>query len=194
MLRHRIAAVALTLAVAGAPSTVLGQGRPDPGALISAQQKAMGRFDMMDGVWRGPATIMGPSGERQALTQTERVGPFLDGALKVIEGRGYADDGSVAFNALGIISYDPGTKTYTMRSYTQGRAGDFAITPTESGFQWEIPAGPMKIRYTAEISDGTWKEMGERIPPGGEAVQFFEMTLTRVGDSDWPSAGAAGPK
>jgi hypothetical protein len=25
-------------------------------------------------------------------------------------------------------------------------------------------------------------------------VRFFEMTLTRVGDTDWPGAGAISPK
>jgi hypothetical protein len=37
-------------------------------------------------------------------------------------------------------------------------------------------------------------EIGERIVPGGEPVRFFEMTLKRIGDTDWPAAGAVGPK
>ena len=51
------------------------------------------------------------------------IGPFLDGSLKVIEGRGYDPDGKVTFNALGIISVDEGTGAYMMRSYAleQGR-------------------------------------------------------------------------
>jgi hypothetical protein len=28
----------------------------------------------------------------------------------------------------------------------------------------------------------------------GEAVRFFEMNLKRVGDTDWPAAGAIPPK
>ena len=31
---------------------------------------------------------------------------------------------------------------------------------------WEIPAGPMKIRYTATVKDGKWLEVGDRIQPG----------------------------
>ncbi len=42
-------------------------------------------------------------GEVHAITQTQRVGPFLDGSLKVIEGSGYEADGQVGFNALGVI-------------------------------------------------------------------------------------------
>jgi hypothetical protein len=134
------------------------------------------------------------SGEKHTITQTERVGPFLDGAVKVIEGRGYEGDGSAGFNALGIISYEPATGAYTMRAYAQGHVGDFALTPTADGFRWEIPAGPTTMRYTAVIKDGTWSEVGDRIVPGKEPTRFFEMTLTRVGDTDWPVAGAVNPK
>ncbi len=194
MLRYGIAVLGLSLVVAGAPSIALGQGRPNPAALVSAQQEAMNRFSLMDGVWRGSAWIMLPSGDKHQLTQTERVGPFLDGSVRVIEGRGYEDDGSVGFNALAIVSFDPKTDTYSMRSYAQGHAGDFVITPTEDGFQWEIPAGPMTIRYTAVFGDNTWKEVGDRITPGGEPVRFYEMTLTRVGDTSWPTAGTVDPE
>ena len=154
----------------------------------------MNRFVIMDGVWRGSAWIMLPSGEKHHLTQTERVGPFLEGSVRVIEGRGYEDDGSVGFNALAIVSFDLETDTYSIRSYAQGHAGDFVITPTEDGFQWEIPAGPMTIRYTAVISDSTWKEVGDRIRPGGETIRFYEMTLTRVEDTSWPAAGWVDPE
>lgn len=65
----------------------------------------------MDGVWRGDGwTVLG-NGQKHSVTQTERIGPFLGGSVKVIEGRGY------------------------------------------------------------------------------EPVRFFEMNLTRVGDTDWPGAG-----
>ena len=176
------------------PSIALGQGQQDPAVLISAQREAMNRFEILDGVWRGTAWYMLPSGEKHQLTQTERVGPFLDGSVKVIEGRGYDADGRVSFNALGIISFNAQTKTYSIHSYAQGQAGDFIITPTDEGYQWEIPAGPMKIQYKAIFSDNTWKEIGERVSPDGTSIQFYEMTLNRITDTDWPSAGAVAPK
>lgn len=194
MPRYVFALAATLLAAAGAWTVVSAQEGYDPATVIAAQKKAMERFARMDGVWRGSAWTMTRSGEKHHITQTERVGPFLDGAVRVIEGRGYEEDGSVSFNALGIISFDPGSDAYTMHSYAQGHSGDFAITPTEDGFQWEIPAGPMTIRYTAVIEDGVWKEVGDRIVPGKEAIRFFEMTLTRVGDTDWPAAGAVEPE
>jgi hypothetical protein len=114
--------------------------------------------------------------------------------VKVIEGRGYNPDGKVAFNAFGTISYNPATRVYTLHSYAQGNVGDFVLTPTADGYVWEIPAGPMTIRYTAVIKGGALREVGDRIMPGKEPVRFFEMNLKRVGDTNWPAGGAISPK
>jgi hypothetical protein len=188
--RHRLTLFTLLLLIAGISLTVSAQGRPDSAALIAAQREAMKAFAAMDGVWRGPAWTILPSGVKHNITQTERIGPFLDGSIKVVEGRGYNADGTVGFNAFAIIFYDPATKAYTLHSHALGQVGDFVIKPTADGYTWEIPAGPMTIRYTAVIKDGTLREVGDRIMPGKDPVRFFEMDLKRVGDSDWPAAGA----
>lgn len=174
----------------GVSDTALGQGRPDPAVTIAAQREAMKSFASMDGVWRGPAWTILSSGEKHSITQTERMGPFLDGSVKLIEGRGYDPDGKVTFNAFAIISYNPTTRTYAFHSYAQGNSGDFVITPTPDGYVWEIPAGAMTIRYTAVIKNGTLREVGDRIVPGKEPVRFFEMNLKRIGDTTWPAEGA----
>ena len=62
---------------------------------------------------------------------------------------GYDADGRTTFNALGIISYNVATKSYSMRSYAMGQTGDFPVMLTSDGFAWEIPAGPATIRYQA---------------------------------------------
>lgn len=187
-------AILVLLVTVGVAGRVWSQPQPDMAAVMASQRQALAKLDFMDGTWRGPAWTLLPSGEKHALTQTERIGPFLDGAVKVIEGRGYEADGRVGFNAFGIVSYDPGKRAYTMRAYAQGRVGDFPLTVTADGFTWEIAAGPATIRYTAEVKDGTWHEYGERIMAGAELVRFHEMTLKRVGDTDWPAAGTVGPK
>ena len=191
---QRQAMPALMLLVVALAPAVLGQGRPDPTATIAAQREAMAPLAMMDGVWRGPAWTILPSGEKHNITQTERIGPFLDGSIKVIEGRGYGVDGKVTFNAFGAIWYDPATRVYTLHSHAQGQVGDFVLKPTADGYVWDIPAGPMTIRYTAVIKNGNWLEVGDRILPGREPVRFFEMNLKRVGDTNWPGAGAIPPK
>ena len=190
---NRLAPLVLMIAM-GTFVSAQAQGRPDPGALIETQRVAMGPLAFMDGIWRGPAWTILPSGEKHTLTQTERVGPFLDGSVKVIEGRGYEPDGRLSFNAFATISFSSSTRSYTMHSYAQGNVGDFVLTPRADGFVWEIPAGQMTIRYTAVIKDGTWREVGDRIVPGKDPVRFFEANLKRVGDTNWPAAGAVGPK
>jgi hypothetical protein len=193
MLQRRFAVIAILFVwfVAAAP-VVLGQDRPDPVKLLAAQREAMAKLSLMDGVWRGPASTIGPGGTKHEIIQTERVGPMLDGAVKIVEGRGYDADGNVAFNALGIVSYDPVRQAFSMRSYAMGNAGDFVLTPTADGFVWKIPAGPMTIHYTAVVKDDTWHEVGDRMVPGQDPIRFFEMTLTRVGDSAWPAGGTIG--
>jgi len=194
MIKRRIAVLIFLMMVTGVATTALGQGRQDPATLIAAQREAMQRLAVMDGVWRGPAWTILPSGEKHTITQTERIGPFLDGSVKVIEGRGYDPDGKVTFNAFGTISYNPATRVYTLHAYAQGQVGDFVLTPTADGYVWEIPAGSMTIRYTAVSKDGAWREVGDRIMPGKEPVRFFEMNLKRIGDTNWPAGGAVSPK
>ena len=185
----------LTLVMAAVmPLRTFTQERPDAASLLVAQRTAMASLAMMDGEWRGPAWTILPSGEKHTITQTERIGPFLEGSVKVIEGRGYETNGRVSFNAFGTISFEVAKHAYTMHSYALGSVGDFVLKPTPDGYVWEIPAGPSTIRYTAVIKNGAWQEVGDRISSGHEPVRFFEMTLTRVGDSTWPAAGAVPPK
>ena len=170
------------------------QERPAPAKLIAAQREAMKPFAGLDGVWRGSAWTIRPDGTKHEITQTERIGNFLDGSVKVIEGRGYDPDGTVTFNAFGIISYNVAKKSYSFHSYAMGQEGDFAFEPTADGYIWSIPAGPMTIRYTAVVKDGKFREIGERLMPGKEPMQIFEMNLKRIGDTDWPAAGAVPQK
>lgn len=173
------------LVCAGAVSA---QQPPDTASLLKAERAAMAPLSMMNGVWRGSAWFLTGSGEKHTITQTERVGPFLDGSVKMMEGRGYESDGKVSFNALGVVSYDPMSKAYRMHSHAQGFAGDFNLKLAPHGFVWEVPAGPATMRYTATIREGTWHEVGERIVKGKPPVRVFEMKLKRVGNTIWPAA------
>jgi hypothetical protein len=190
----RLVAALCTSLLFFAPMQASAQGRPDSAALLAAQREAMQPLQAMNGVWRGTATLVEPNGEKRTITQTERIGPLLDGTLKVIEGRGYDADGNLLFNSFGIVSYNPATRGYSLRSHARGLSGDWVFVPTADGFSWEIPAGGATIRYTATIKGDVLHEVGERIVPGGQPMRFFEMTLRRIGGTDWPAAGAIGPK
>jgi hypothetical protein len=108
---------------------------------------------IFDGFWRGPAKVIGFDGKEINITQTERVGAFLDGTIKIIEGRGYAPDGSNPFNAFAVISFSPQSSKYNFRSYASGYSGDFPLEVRADGFTWTIPAGPAALRYTATVKD-----------------------------------------
>lgn len=123
----------------------------------------------MDGEWRGTAITTLPGGSKHSITQTERIGPLLDGSVKVIEGRGHEQDGRISFNAFGIVYFDGARQVLRFQAHAMGMSGDYSFTPTADGYVWEIPAGPMTIRYTTTIRG-------------------------RIGDSTWPAAGAVPPK
>lgn len=191
MKRLMTAVVATTMLVAaGLPAAAQDAG---PHGGDAARKAAMAKLAFMHGEWRGPASGTNPDRSSFAVTQTERIGPMLDGDILVIEGRGYNPDGSTGFNAFAVISWDAETDAYVMRSYTRGYAGTFPLTLTDRGYVWEVPAGPGTMRYEADVTDTTFHEVGDFVMPGQPPYRSFEMTLTRRGDSDWPSAGAVPP-
>lgn len=195
MTRIRLATVAmLLLTTPGLTLKIFAQRPPDPEVLLQAQREAMAPLSFMDGEWRGSGWAFSPKGEKYQFTQTERVGPFLGGSVKVIEGKAYDEQGKVLFNAFGTVSFDPAKKVYSMHSYAQGSVGDFSFKPTADGFEWEILAGPVTIHYKAVIKDGSWHEVGDRITAGKDPVRIFEMNIKRIGDSTWPAAGSVKPK
>ncbi len=153
-----------------------------------AEEDAAHPLAFMFGEWVGPASGVSQAGPF-SLTQTERVGPMLDGDAVVIEGRGYDDDGNTVFNALGIVSPTATDDGWEMRTYANGRTGTFPFEITDTGYVWSLPAGPgARMVYTATFDGNSWHQTGAYTPTEGPARQTFEMALTRTGDSDWPAA------
>lgn len=184
------AAAAILLAP---PVTALAQVPVQP-AGSAVQREAVGALDFLDGEWRGQAVVHGPSGT-ETLTQTERVGSLLGGSIKVIEGRGYAADGSTVFNAMAVLSWDEREGRYRFRSWANGFSGDYRFERTADGFRWETPAGPnARIEYVAVIRDGTWHEVGTYVAEGQPPRPMIEMRLTRIGGTEWPADGAVPPR
>lgn len=163
-------------------------------AIAAEPAGPLAKFDAMKGVWKGEAKGFGPGGAPFTVTQTERIGALLGGDVLVIEGTGYDAGGKVAFNAFGVISLNAQTQGYEFRAYTGGRSGTFKMTPTDTGAVWEMPAGPnANIVSTITIKDGTWHEVQQYVMQGQPARTVVEMNLKRIGDSEWPAAGAIKP-
>ena len=179
---HTISIGLIALAAPAAAQSIY-----DPAVRLAAQREAMVRLSFLDGVWRGSAWAVTPQG-RHEIVQTERIGGFLGNSLKVIEGRGYNPDGSVGFNAFGVIAFDPESRTYNMTSWAMGYVGTFPLRMTDNGYVWERPDRPgVTIRYTATITGDSFREVGEQIAGGAAPVRVFEMELRRVGTTEWPA-------
>lgn len=146
------------------------------------------------GEWRGEARVATREGGEIILTQTERVGPILDGNAVVIEGKGYDAEGKAIFNAFAVVSSTGAGGAWEMRSYADARAGTFPFEPKPDGFVWSTPAGPnARTVYTAVIVGDRWRQTGEFVANGQPPRKVFEMDLRRIGDTDWPAAGAVAP-
>lgn len=142
----------------------------------------MSRLAWMEGEWSGTAKVLGRGGERK-LIQTEVIKPMLGGAVLLVEGRGFDDQGVLEFNAVATISYDPEADAYTMNAMSAGRATRPEISVLDDGFDWTIRQGPVVIEYRARYADGVWRESGTMSVPGQQPRKFIEMELRRLGDT-----------
>lgn len=186
------AALALAVVPAVVATSAAAQAAQLP-AGTEAQRQAMQAFSWMDGEWRGTAEAMVGPGQTRTVAHTERIGPMLGGSIKVIEGRSYNPDGSVAFNAFAVISWDEANNRYVMRSYANGHAQDFPLEGGADGFRWTIPSRGGEIRYATTFKDGEWNEVGHFVMEGREPMQVVKMTLRRTGDTGWPAAEPVSP-
>lgn len=197
------------LSILGATSALAQDGGDDGAGQDAGQDAGQGAGEgageavhplaFLYGEWRGTASGVGPDRQPFEITQTERVGPLLGGDVVVIEGRGYDAAGALKFNALGVVSYNAQTEGWEIRSYNDGRSGTFPMTIGEMGYEWSIPAGPgARMVYRAQVAVGmdgdTWTSTGTFEREGGPVFETFSMTLTRIGDTDWPAAGALAPQ
>ena len=166
---------AATLCVTGE----LAAQAPDPAAV----QAAIAKLDFMVGRWRGEAWQLRGS-ERVQTQMRETVERKLGGAVLLVEGRGAivapGAEERVVHHALGVISWDPRTSSYTLRSYlATGQSGDFAVTLVDGGVSWtrEVPGG--SIRNTARFTSDEWHEVGEFSRDGATWTQVMELRLKR---------------
>ncbi|MDP3740532.1 MAG: hypothetical protein Q8R02_24310 [Hyphomonadaceae bacterium] len=179
-----------------APSAPVKQAKTQagPSKRVLAQHEAMKALAFLDGEWRGPSKLLRKEGWTP-MVQTERAGTMLDGTVRMIESRGYETGGRQSFNTLAIISYDPDSKSYSMRSYSAGRWGDYPLDVTANGFAWEVPSNRQTIiRYEAVVKNGVWTQTATRVPEKGEPEKYVEFSAKRVRNGSWPAGGALSPK
>ena len=170
-----------SLAFAMALSGTLAAQGPDP----AAARAALERLSPMVGRWRGEAWMAREGGQRAQTVMTETVERKLGGTVLLIEGLGQAPaegggEPRVVHHALAVLSFEPRTGAYQMRSYlANGLSGDFAVTLVEGGVSWsrEVPGGT--VRNTARFTAEEWHEIGEFSRDGTTWTQVMEMRLRR---------------
>jgi hypothetical protein len=155
------------------------------------QQEAMRKLDFIAGKWRGPAKYQAGPDKKGSLIQSEDVQFKLKGTVLLVEGTGRRPDDEVApggdriaFNALAVVSYDPGAKEYRIKAYTmEGRSVETELKLVDKGFVWGFPL-PNKageVRHTMKLTEkGEWHEISEFSRDGKTWFKTLEMTLTRV--------------
>ena len=140
-------------------------------------------FANLIGNWEGEGwTMLGPE-QRVEFDQVEIIESKANGHVVVVEGLGNnKETGELAFQAFGIFSYDVVNQKYQFTAY-QTNGYSITVEPelTDDSFVWGFDTGQGTIRYTANITDTTWSQIGEFSPDGGENwFQTFEMNLTKT--------------
>ena len=175
----RYYALRAILGLALATPVGLAAQAPDP----AAAQAGIARLDFMVGRWSGQAWQQRGS-ERVQTQMLEVVERKLGGAVLMVEGRGTipvpgAED-RVVHHALGVISFDPPTRSYTLRSYlASGQSGDFVLTLSEGGVSWTREVQGGRVRNTARYTGDEWHEVGEFSRDGINWTQVMELRLRR---------------
>lgn len=156
---------------------------PDPDRVA-----AIDALEFMVGTWEGEGWIQRGPDSRQTMRSHEVVERRLDGTLLLVEGTHRARltedaEPTTVHHALAIISPDS-DGGYRFTSWLANRdGGDFSGELVDGAFVWKIPSPRGEIRYTIRLDDaGRWFEVGEIQAEDGSWRQFFEMTLSRVGD------------
>ena len=176
VLRKTIGALAI-VSIISVPARA--QAPPDPGPAIAAVKQVA----FLEGNWSGEGWIqMGP-GPREEFAQVETVELKVDGSILQIEGIGYSkgENPEKVHHALALIAFDPIGNNLVFSSFVAGRPRlDVVAEVMGNSFTWGFsPPGGGQIRYSLQVEDGTWHEVGEYSADGESWFQFFEMHLTK---------------
>ena len=164
------------------------------GTILTAQpneginKEKMKTFDAWIGRWQGEGAMQMGQGEPKKSTVDEHIQSKLDGTILLIEGIGKAKNANtqeetVVHHALGILSYDPVTDQYKLRSHLKnGRSTDawFTIVGENIPVGFEAPNVKMRYFITLDPIQKSWHEIGEFSQDGSTWQKVFEMNLKKT--------------
>ncbi len=180
-MRRRTSLGLFSAAVLLAGPAAFGQA-PQPPA---GQVEAMKKLDRWVGEWKGSGWAAYGPGQRNEFTIVEKVQRKLGGSVLLVEGRGTkkADGGEVVVHeALALLSYDDAAKRYRWQAHDlRGQAITVEPKLIDGGIEWGFRSGErgVTVRFTIQIDEKRWHEVGEVSPDGKTWSKFLEMTLQR---------------
>ncbi len=147
-------------------------------------QDSMQQVSIMIGKWEGKGWQMNQKGEKSNSNVDENIQWKLDSTLILMEGIGKSDNGNIAHNALGLLSFDPFNKKFEFNSHLanglETTASFEVIKPNEKFKWWFNDNRGGTIRYSISINSNKWNEEGEYSQDGTQWNKFFEMNLERI--------------
>lgn len=146
--------------------------------------QAMSKLASMIGEWKGSGWMRRGPGEPSHTLSLETVESKLGGRLLVVEGLHHSKDDptQVVHHAFGVISYNSESGHYRFHTHlASGQSGDYEMRLEGEDILWFLDTPRGKIRYTIQIKDGEWQEIGEFSADGEKWQQFFGMDLQRIG-------------
>lgn len=147
-------------------------------------QAAMSNVSVMAGKWEGDGWRSSPKGEKSFSHTVENIEWKLDKTLLVLEGLGKKEGGQIVHNAYGVLSFNPNTDKYSLKTFlSSGLSTDanFEVVEPNKIFRWwfEDNRGGT-IQYTITNDGSTWNEIGEYSMDKKQWKKFFEMNLKKV--------------
>jgi hypothetical protein len=148
------------------------------------QRAAMKKLDFLAGEWSGHASVARGPGVVIELTQTESAQFKLGGLVLEIEGVGRTKpDGTLALQALGLISFDDASGSYHMRAFNDGRWLETEVKLLEdgAGLSWGFSLGDISTKSVLRINEkGEWTELAEITVGAKPPQKLMELSVRRV--------------
>lgn len=174
--------ISLTLLIGISFANAIAQA-PNNSEAIKQEMK---KIAYMAGRWSGEAMVKRGNTPPIKVMQEENVQFKLDGTILLIEGTGRnPETKAINFNAMAIVSYNPYTKQFGLRSHTlEGHQTEaYFKVLEENHFEWgfETPTkAKIKFDIVLDPNAKTWVEKGQYSADGVTWYDTIEMKLTKI--------------
>lgn len=146
----------------------------------------LGKLDCWVGAWQGSGWTQFPGSPRIVFDIAERVQKRAGGRVLLVDGQGTTSGTNgtrvVTHDGIAVVTFNKQTQRFRWQGYDAGRdAVDVEPVVRACGIAWSIPAsdGKTVVRFTIDLDQHEWREVGEIGTASGPWTKFMEMTLRR---------------